>query len=368
MQKNNDRMDLKIELIDSISSIKDSWYELTENNPNSTVFQTYELNEVWLSTYKTSKCSILIALNDNNIVGIAPLVLTKIQEFGLSYNKINFIGFNTFDYLDFIIKDNFECCINAFVNYLNNYKNWHILELDNLQLNSYVIKNISIKNHIYKKSVCPFFYIDKNYSNFLKNITRGLRYDLKKGLSDLSSLGEYEFIIFNNNKLNEEEFLNFFKLLKLRESSTNRIGSIESDLLRKDFYKNLFYSNFAQYIHFSTIKINNMSIAYHLGFAFKNIIYWYKPTFNLDYSKYSPGKLLINEVLKYETGNNYEKFDFLMGNETYKYQWTNLDNQIISIRLHNKLLYSKLLYAWFNDFRPKIKYIYNTIFIYFQKN
>ena len=64
-------------------------------------------------------------------------------------------------------------------------------------------------------------------------------------------------------------------------------------------------------IHFSKLNLNSEPIAFHLGFTFDNHYYFYKPAYNIKFSKFSPGKVHIMELMELVYKNGCKEFDFL---------------------------------------------------------
>lgn len=48
---------------------------------------------------------------------------------------------------------------------------------------------------------------------------------------------------------------------------------------------------------------------------------------NMDYRRYSPGGLLINETIKYISLKEFREFDLQRGDESYKYNYGGTDYQ-----------------------------------------
>ena len=77
-------------------------------------------------------------------------------------------------------------------------------------------------------------------------------------------------------------------------------------------------------VNFSYLKANNSIIATHLGVVYKNIFYWLLPTFDKEnWGKYSPGSLILEDLIKWSIKNKLETFDLTIGKETYKNLWSN---------------------------------------------
>jgi len=148
---------ITIKVINDISIIATDWDRLFEENEHLTPFQSRHLNEIWLNTYSYFKQNILIAISNDIIIGIAPLIIVKQFEFGLSFNKMQFIGANNFDYLDFIIHKEFDYCAKLFIDHVAlKIEDWNICEFNN-------IKNTSIYENYFKA-------LGINFCNYNNNV------------------------------------------------------------------------------------------------------------------------------------------------------------------------------------------------------
>ena len=75
---------------------------------------------------------------------------------------------------------------------------------------------------------------------------------------------------------------------------------------------------------------NRQLLSYGYCLEQDNTIFFYQHTTTVDskYRKYSLGKVLIHHLLKYAVNNKYDKFDFMAGDSSYKYEWAK-DTKII---------------------------------------
>ena len=75
----------------------------------------------------------------------------------------------------------------------------------------------------------------------------------------------------------------------------------------------------------SGLKLNNEYIALSLGFTYNQIYFYLVPSYknNPNLIKYSPGKVLMIDLLDYFKDKKYKYFDFCNGKESYKENWTN---------------------------------------------
>jgi CelD/BcsL family acetyltransferase involved in cellulose biosynthesis len=75
-------------------------------------------------------------------------------------------------------------------------------------------------------------------------------------------------------------------------------------------------------LHFSTLNVGGETWHWHLGFQHRDSILWYKPTYNVAFSNYSPGLVHLAMLVRDAINRGVESVDLGYGSEPYKYQWT----------------------------------------------
>ena len=87
----------------------------------------------------------------------------------------------------------------------------------------------------------------------------------------------------------------------------------------RSFYQDLAtgFSGSGQLI-FTRVCVENTPVAYHFGFVSEGDFIWYKPSFNPEYSRSSPGEVLIRELVLLAAERGLTGFDFTRGDEAFK--------------------------------------------------
>jgi CelD/BcsL family acetyltransferase involved in cellulose biosynthesis len=145
-------------------------------------------------------------------------------------------------------------------------------------------------------------------------------------------------------------------MLHSREEATGRVGSDYENNLRRIIFKSyLENETMRQRINFCKVTLDKLPIAYHFGFQFNQKLLWYKPTFDIAYSQFSVGKIIIKKSIEHAIAKKYSEFDFLLGDEIYKYQWTNSSRRVFEISMANLTYRSRVFYFLINSVRPRLK-------------
>ena len=94
-------MDYKIiTTTEGFAKLKDDWQQIENQSSRITVFSTFNYCFSWWKTFQNTseiKLWIIVVLNNNKIVGIAPLIIETLKiRFGAKIDIIKFFLLNTF--------------------------------------------------------------------------------------------------------------------------------------------------------------------------------------------------------------------------------------------------------------------------------
>jgi CelD/BcsL family acetyltransferase involved in cellulose biosynthesis len=169
-----------------------------------------------------------------------------------------------------------------------------------------------------KQIRCPYLPIHGQHDEVSKLINK---YSNKRPFNYFRRQGKLEFRVLAEAET-ETHLPIFFSQHIQRWSDTNT-PSLFNDTRNQLFYKNLSEQLSAtDWLHFSILELDKTPLAYHYGFDYEGKFYWYKPSFNIDYSSRSPGTLLIRYLIQSALECDRQEFDFTIGNEPFKRRFT----------------------------------------------
>ena len=113
-------------------------------------------------------------------------------------------------------------------------------------------------------------------------------------------------------------------LLALKSQRYELYKRVASDQHSVQFLKGLVSDpTVSPMTHFSVLRLGETTIASHLGFIHNRTLYYMVPAFESgNFSKYSPGNILLRYLIKWAIQNQYKNFDFGKGAEYYKSIWS----------------------------------------------
>jgi CelD/BcsL family acetyltransferase involved in cellulose biosynthesis len=99
-------------------------------------------------------------------------------------------------------------------------------------------------------------------------------------------------------------------------------------------------------VHFSVLTLAGRPISFHFGFLYRGRLYYYRPTYDRSYQNFSPGKVHIAMLLELGCEEGWREFDFLLGDEDYKYAWTNQERYAKTLTFRGKRAVLGCMAAW----------------------
>jgi CelD/BcsL family acetyltransferase involved in cellulose biosynthesis len=131
---------------------------------------------------------------------------------------------------------------------------------------------------------------------------------------------------------------NLFKQHIQRWSKTN-YPSLFLEESNRIFYNRLTeYLDTSGWLRFTTLVLDDHKIANHFGFHYAGSYIWYKPSFDIAYSKFSPGEVLLKHLIKEAISENAKELDFTIGGEKFKYRFASKIREVVNVHVTDSLL------------------------------
>lgn len=237
-------------------------------------------------------------------------------------------GFHIVDFGDILFDQSAELPIDDFLKsvfkLLKKKIGFHICLLHNVrddaQIHGYLVRNF----RPYRSNVAPFIQLDggfQQYFDTLKTFRKKMKSDTLRQIRRLSDLGTLKFQVYEHGDHAPDSIVRI--LIDQKRTRLEELG--QSGVVGMPGYDDMLLTEarFNNYVHISCLSLNGDVIAAHFGYRYKNNrLYYYMPSFAAEHSSYSPGRILIFHLLNYCFEQGIEIFDFTIGDESYKYDWT----------------------------------------------
>jgi CelD/BcsL family acetyltransferase involved in cellulose biosynthesis len=90
------------------------------------------------------------------------------------------------------------------------------------------------------------------------------------------------------------------------------------------------------WLHFSTLECAGKPAAFHFGFQFGKTLSWYKPSFDWDFHRESPGTVLIRYLIEDASHRGLDELDFSSGVEGFKLRFANSQSINLNLRVFSR--------------------------------
>jgi CelD/BcsL family acetyltransferase involved in cellulose biosynthesis len=305
-------------------SLEPGWNELLESSGSNTVFLTFEWVSVWWSVFRKGKTLLILLVYDGqDLIGIAPLCISMSP-----FRKIEIIGGSLADYQDFIILRNPQECMSAIFEYIyEKVSGWDFLGITRIPSDSpnhqFFRAEVEHRKRHFKYDdykIAPFLRIDGDWDRYYATLKGHFRRNLRMRLRRLQSMGYEVKKCATDNQI--EDFIDaFFKLKTEQYKRKGAANILRNRLVREFFGRVARVLHNQKFVDCSYLEVQNGTRAVHFGIVYGHKYYSYLTAFDSRYRSYGVGRILQLHVLRHCFEDGLNEFDFLVGAETYKFDW-----------------------------------------------
>ena len=331
-------MTLTVEPIASnreLASLEGAWRALTSRSARPNPFLTWEWVFTWWEFFGSAlELWILAAYEESNreLVGLAPLVLRRFPDPRRGpYRELSVLGSNAVapDHLDAVAADGFQAQVNsAFASYIGERGRWDTFRLHGLRSDSFLIDLMREEGgrprSLVWDSVCPFVSLPSSWEEYESSLDRKVRYNLRSRSRRLEKDADKQvsFQSVASNSEVEDAMSELFRLhQQIRER--RRTKGAFGDSLVSDFHRRV-AKRFSEngWLRLYLLRVRGDAIAAVYSFRYRDVVYFYQTGYDPAWAKYGPGSAIVAHSIRSSIEEGAHEFDFLRGNEPYKFQWT----------------------------------------------
>ncbi len=316
---------------DEVAEIAPAWESLVSRVPTSSIFQTFQWNACWWNAFGgVNRPLVVLCYRGRELIGIAPMMISgRHQPSSQSHQEIRFIGCSNFasDYLDFIIDSDAPEALGALLDEIRH----HLAKVDRIELShfpthskNYVrtleylrVHDARVVVELEQEAPCRIL------GNKEEDLKAANKSSLRRRYNFFKKSGDLQFRQCDS-EAEILEYLNTFFEQHIARRDLTVSKSQFLDPRQKSFYRDLVSKLFSGgWLRFHVVLFDGEPIAFHFGFEYQRKFIWYKPTFDVEYRKRSPGEVLIKFLLEDAIDKSLDEFDFTVGSESFKHRFSN---------------------------------------------
>ena len=325
---------MQIKLVQSdagMDALASSWNQVLKNSHFRSPFQLFEFQRTWWQhkgggEWPEAQLFILLGYgNSGDLQAIAPLFINHDE----GQNNLRFIGSHEIaDFLDFIcaedrLQDFLESMLAFLVEELD--KEWDSIDLCNIldhSASSAILEKLAPGNGLRFTSetiqASPIVSIPENFDAYIDSLESKDGHELRRKLRNSASYPvPIKLEIIDSEEDGMEALKDFFRLMSYVEKKALFLkGNMKRQMqaIAEESFKN-------GWGQIAFLTLGDERIAAYLNFDYDNRIWAYNSGYNPEMSDISPGWLLTSKMIEWCIKHNKKVFDFMRGDEEYKYRF-----------------------------------------------
>jgi CelD/BcsL family acetyltransferase involved in cellulose biosynthesis len=327
----------QLSTLDELAPLESVWNRLLSESGTDTVFLTFE----WVTSFLRwvavdSKPMVLVVEDGGDVVGIAPLMLTTTDGAGRQIRRVEFAGVPNSDYSDFIVGRDCdrEAVVRALFRHLQSTRSvWDEVLLTEMPEAS---PTVDVCRQLFAKpwsagivregAECPTLILEGHEDEIIENLEHkkyiGKR-DLQKSVAYIGTQGKLTFQHAASLDDAERVLPHLFRLHRQRWADTPTPSKFENPNYER-FYGELLTRLWStQRVAVTSMELDSQPMAVSYAFPYGTAWTNHNWVYDFEYSKFSPGSLLIQFMITDAIKNGFREFDFTRGAEAYKDRFKN---------------------------------------------
>lgn len=315
-----------IETLEGFEQLSSTWNDLIEERKSRSIFLTWEWLYAWWKTHDhVGTLRLIIARRQNQVIGIAPLMLVKEWKYGVRLRILRSLGAPNADEGDFLVAKNDPEVIDIICGYLLKRRSeWDVIDLREYRRMQSSIDRIEDCLKEAGLSLRTNFVTHLNVSvtgtweTYLKTLPKHSMQNIERRIRQVMKEYEFHFVRYKGQEIHDEHVEDMFQINK----TGAYVDKYESEVERAMHYELLNLVRERGWMELTFILLNGTPVAFEYGFNLDGRFEDWRASFDHNYSKQGLGKSLLYLLMKhiFEQGT-YHEFDFLRGEYSHKSEW-----------------------------------------------
>ncbi len=323
----------------AFAELESEWNGLLARAPINCLFYTWEWQETWWQAYQPGALRILACRGtDGTLLGIAPLFITETDR-GRSAQIIGCVDVT--DYLDFIVDaDQLEAVFAVFADYFAAQRaDFDILDFCNIPAASptqsilpALLQERGFATSVSQQEVCPVIELPRDWRGYLSQLDKKQRHEVRRKLRRIQgSEKTVDWYIVNGQHDLEEEIRQFTRLMAASDPEKARFLQDEGN--QRFFRAIVPLMQRRGWLQMNFLTVGAQRAAAYINFIYGNRVLVYNSGLDhQDHGALSPGIVLLAYNIRHAIEEGYQFYDFLRGDEEYKYRMGGRDTAVMNIR------------------------------------
>lgn len=309
-----------------------TWNALVEQSIADTPFSRHEYLSEWWKTLgggewlrQNAELILISATEDDQLIGIAPLFIADYE----GQPSLMLVGsIEISDYLDLIVREqDLPRFLSGLLDFLasSGPDNWRAIDWYNLPDSSptlAALKDESEKRgwthheEVYRPT--PRIALNGSFDEYLSRVEKKQRHEIRRKMRRAAESDQnVRFVLIDGTPDLDAEINSFFDLM-VQDPNKEKFLHPE---MREQMTITIQNAHRAGYLWLGFLEVDGVKAAASLNFDYKNKLWGYNSGVGREHMELSPGWVLLAHVIQWAAENGRTEFDFMRGDEDYKYRF-----------------------------------------------
>lgn len=270
----------------------------------------------------------------SEMTGIAPLFFTRNLEGQPALMLLGSIEIS--DYLDLIVpEDSAEPFTDALFDFLvsENMPEWQVLDCYNILEDAPTLP--AIENAAGKRGWeyrqehlqhCPYIELPGDWEQYLAGIDKKQRHEIRRKMRRAEAYpAPVRWYFVEDRQVLDEEIAAFLDLMAYDPDKAEFLTGVMRTQMRAAVHA----AYDEGWLQLAFLEAGTRKVAGYLNFDYGGHIWVYNSGIDFKFRDLSPGWVLLGELLKWANENERRYFDFMRGDEAYKYRFGAVDRFVV---------------------------------------
>ena len=321
---------------------KEEWNQLLKISASNVPFLRHEYLQGWWQTLGGGEWAqgdfygLHARYPNGSLAGIAPLFFSRNREGEPALLLQGSIEIS--DYLDFVAS---PALLPEFIEGMMDHFDspaapaWRVLDWYNFLDSSAslaLLKNAAFRRGWTYEAIplqhCPYIPLPGDWETYLASVDSKQRHEIRRKIRRLESSpeGGRWYIVTEAASLDQEvdEFLRLMAYDGAKKRFLTEAMKAQMHLTARSAFA-------AGWLQLAFIEIGGQKAAGYMNFDYENRIWVYNSGIDFTYREYSPGWVLLAYLLEWANQNKRQAYDFMRGDEDYKYRFGAVDRRVVRV-------------------------------------
>ncbi len=331
--------------------IERQWRNLEADGDVPTIFQTYDWIECWWKHLGFRGKKLIVAAYDGEeLVGIAPMYTNRMRIRGIpAFKMLLPMGAGESDYNGFILKKGVEYeSLVALLTFLKSMP-WDIARIGDVHAEHPMVqyfvdacKKAGLICIEQKHTPCPYITLPEKEDEYLSTLASHFKKNLRTRRRRLDELGNVRFTVAPAEVPVPEAMEEFFRLHESRWNAEGRKGALAAEALKRLHIEAA--QRLERYLYTAFLELNGKKIACQYGYTYNSVRYSYLRGWDPEYKKHGVANILLVNLIEEAIKKGIREYDFMRGDEEYKYEFTDRERASILFSVSKKTVVLKIYF------------------------